>query len=294
MNEASKQLLGNMMLFEGHGNISGRITKQSRFVGLKLILKHPDTIAILSKIGLQLDTIQSDLPVYLWHSSHNTPVATFTLDHTKSITFQWHTVTQEILAFVDDEVNAGGAYYIGYYEDDLTGQAIRKEVTWDGHGCATCTEAVVNRQYYSKWGKFVQVQPFYVNTFTALEMWDEDQEFYVAETNWGINLQLAIQCDAARMICAHANAMADVLSKQLTVDLMQEMAFSQRDNQLKQKVGQLAAVALDNQENGQYGAIKLLDRAVEAMDFDFSDMSPVCNPCQDGKYAARKTSVWGK
>jgi hypothetical protein len=293
LNEASKQLLGNVILFEGHGNINKRIEKSGRFVGLRLTLKHPDTIGILSKIGLQLDTAQSDVEVYLYHTSSNTPIHVWTLNQTNSVKFQWHDVTQKILAFVDDEVNAGGHYYLGYYETVLAGQAIAKEVKWDGSGCSHCTEAVANRALYDKWGKFLDVQPFYVNAQPAPDgLWDEDQELYVDDTNFGLNFQMAVQCDVTRIMLAHSNALADVMAKQLTVDLLTELMYSMRDNQLKQKVAAMAAVALDNQENGQMGAVKILQKSIEAVDFDLSNLSPVCNPCNDGNSAYKKRSVW--
>jgi hypothetical protein len=293
LNEASKQLLGNVILFEGQGNISKRIDKSTRFVGLKLTLKHPDTIGLISKIGIQVDTPQPDLDIYLYHTSSNTPIHVWTLNQTNSVKFQWHDVAQKILAFVDDEVNAGGHYYIGYYETVLVGQAIAKEVKWDGSGCSHCTEAVANRALYDKWGKFLDVQPFYVNAQPAPDgLWDEDQELYVDDTNFGLNFQMAVQCDVTRIMLAHSNALADVMAKQLTVDLLTELMYSMRDNQLKQKVAAMAAVALDNQENGQMGAVKILQKSIEAVDFDLSNLSPVCNPCNDGNSAYKKRSVW--
>jgi len=124
-------------------------------------------------------------------------------------------------------------------------------------------------------------------------LWDEDKEMYLDSTNWGLNIQVGIQCDVSRVVCQNRNVFAHVLHQQLVVDLLQEMAFSMRDNQLKQKVAQAAAVALDNQENGQWGEMKKLQKAIEAADFDFSGLSPVCNPCNAGRRGIKGGSAWG-
>jgi hypothetical protein len=293
VNEASKQILGNLMLFEGQGNINRRIDKRGRFVGLRITLKHPDTIGLIHKLGLQLDTAQSDVELYLYHSSSDTPLHTWTINHTNSVKFQWHEIETKMIAYVGDEVNAGGHYYIGYYENDITGQAIAKDIQWTkGGGCSSCSEAVINRNLFAQWGKFVEVQPFYVDTPPTGELWNEELEMYLDETNFGLNIQMAVQCDMTRIILEHKSVLADAMVKQLTVDLLTEMAYSVRDNQLKQRVAGLASVALDNQENGQMGAVKILMKTIEALDFDLSNLSAVCNPCNNNQTTYKRRSIW--
>lgn len=292
LHEASKSLLASINLYEGQGNINKRIPKAGRFVGLRLTLQHPDTVARISKIGLQLDTAQT-ITLYLFHSSSLEPVKTWEINHTNAITFQWHTIPEEALAFMSDTTNAGGHWYIGYYEDDLTGNAIGKEMRWDGTGCGSCSQDVFNRGLWSKWHRFLGIQPFYVTEFTEGEMWNEDLELYVAETNFGINLRMAVQCDVSEWLGNHSYHMADALAKQITVDLLNEMAYSMRDNQRQVKLAGLAHAALDNTENSGTGALTALAKAIKAVDFDFSNLSPLCNPCNDGAMGVRKTSVWG-
>jgi hypothetical protein len=295
LNEVAKSLFAGVNLFEGVGNITGRITKNGKMVGYKVRLSNPDTVAILSHIGLQLDTAQADVKIYLYHTSSDQPVKIFTIDHTKSIQFEWHAVTSEILSFLSDTINAGGTYYITYYESELTGSAIKKDISFSGRNlCGTCSEAVINSNLYSKWSRFLSIQPFYVNA-TDLpgdhSLWDEDKEILIADTTWGLNLQLSIQCDVSMLICRSKNILTDALSKQLTVDLLTEMTYSLRDNQVKQKVAGLAATALDNQENGQYGEVKKLDKAIKALSFDYSSMSDACLPCSSSNRSKLKT-VW--
>lgn len=298
LHEAGKTLLDNIHLYEGIGNINGRITKNSRFVGLKLTLSNPDTIARINYIGLQLDTAQA-LNVYLFHSSQATAVKTFALTTTKSVSFQWLAITTEVLAYMNDNINAGGSYYIGYYEDDLTGQAIKKDISFVGNiPCGTCTEAGMNRGLFNKWSKFMSIQPFYVNSSdlsgTDGDLWNEEKEFLLDETTWGLNLQISVQCDLSRWICANTNVLIEPLSRQLVVDFLTEMTFSLRDNQKKERLAGLAAVALDNQENGMSGEARKLSSAIKALSFDFSNLSGPCAPCEKAGGKSRISSVWGR
>lgn len=299
LNELSKTILSNVSLYEGVGNISGRITKQNRIVGYKIRLKNPDTVALLTYLGMQLDTVQADFKIYLFHSSSPDPVATFTLNHTKSIQFQWHKIPLEKLAILNNATDgsiSGGTYYLVYYESDTDGSAIEKQMSFDGkYSCGTCTDAVVNGHLFNKWNNFISIQPFYIAEAnvpaTPLKLWEETDEILVSDTNWGMNLQISVQCDLTNVLCQASPVMADALSKQLTVDLLQEMAYSLRDNQKKEKIASLAATALDNQENGQHGEVKKLNDARKALSFDLSNISSVCLPCHSANGTKLK-SVW--
>jgi hypothetical protein len=295
LNEVAKSLLAGVHLYEGVGNITGRITKTGKMVGFKISISHPDIAAILSHIGLQLDTAQNPVNVYLYHSSSDQPVKVFTINHTKSIQFEWHSVSSEVLSFLSDSINAGGTYYLTYYESELTGSAIKKDISFSGKNlCGTCSDAIINSNLYNKWSRFLSIQPFYVNAVDLPgdhSLWDETKEILVADTTWGINLQLSVQCDVSMLICRSKNILTDALSKQLTVDILTEMTYSLRDNQPKQKIAGLAAIALDNQENGQYGEVKKLTKAIQALSFDYSTMSDACLPCSSSGVSKLK-SVW--
>lgn len=296
MQGVAKTLLADLNLYEGTGNINTFITKQSRVVGYKIRIRNADTAAIINYIGMQVNQAQSPLTLYLYHSSSDAAIDTIELQHTRVIQFQWHKLpTAKILSFLDDNVNAGGSWYLVYYEDQLTGDAIKKDVSFSGQNtCGTCSENVINARRYADWSKYVSIQPFYVPASYAdnitHKLWDETKEIYVDDYNWGINLQISVQCDVTSWFCQNRDVMTSALVQQLTVDLLQEMTYSLRDNQKRERVAGLAAVALDNQENGQYGEAKKLEKTIEALSFDFSGMNSVCLPC--GTKGVKLKSVW--
>jgi hypothetical protein len=295
LNEAAKTLLSDSRLYEGTGNITGRVAKSGRVVGYKISLKHKDTVAILSHIGLQLDTVQNPVNIYLYHTSSDQPIQTFALNHTRSIQFQWHSITQEILSLLNDDLS-GGSYRLVYYEDQLTGNAIKKEISFSGSSnCGSCTEKVVNANLYSKWSKYISIQPFYVNAVDLPgdnSLWDEDKEIYTDNVTYGLNLQLTIHCDVTGVLVRSKSILADALAKQIKVDLLYEMAYSVRDNQLKQKLAGLAAIALDDAENGQMGAVNELKAARKALSFDLSGLSDVCLKCDNRSQQIRVKSIF--
>lgn len=298
MNEAAKTLLSDVALFAGVGNINNRITKENRVVGFKITIRNSDTAAILSHIGIQVDQVQNDVKVYLYHSSSNVPVKIWTFNQTKAVQFQWQKLpAAEILSYMDDNIYPGGSWYICYYENQWTGDAIRKDISFSGnYACGTCSEVIVNRNMYGKWSPFVGIQPFYVNSASidsvTFKLWDETKEILVEDYNWGLNLQMSIQCDVSSWICKNSTVLTDALAKQITVDLLNEMAYSLRDNHKKEKIAGLAAVALDNQENGMEGEAKKLRNAIKALSFDFSGMNSVCLPCNNEGYQLK--SVWSR
>jgi hypothetical protein len=287
LHEVAKTILGSLSLYEGVGNISGRITKNNRLVGFRIKLKHKDTAALLHHIGLQLDTAQNPVNIYLYHSGSYESLQTFTLNHTKSISQQWHPVT----ATLND---ATGYYYLVYKESELTGSAVKKDVSFFGkQSCGSCSEAIANAQLYNRWSKLVTIQPFYVNNYSGSNLWDEDQEIYIPDSNWGLNLQLSVKCDVTGTLTEYSDVFTNALAQQLVVSFLNEMAFSLRLNGQKEMLAGLAATALDNQENGQHGEAKKLTEAIKALSFDFSSLSEVCLPC-DRKPAVRIGNVWGR
>lgn len=291
----AKSLLGAVSLFEGVGNISGRIIPSGRVVGFRIRVNKPDITATLHAIGLQVDTAQ-DLNLYLFHSSSDAPLRTFAINQTYSVRYQLHQVESEILGFMTDAVNAGGSYYLVYYEDDLQPgtSMIRKDMLWTGeNNCGSCSEGRVNSTRYAQRSRLVDVQPFYVNSghFTQGELWDEDSEILINDSNFGLNLQISVQCDVSNWICQNKAVWTEPLNRQITHDLLQEMTFSLRDNQKKEKIAQLAASALDNQEGGQYGEAKKLEKAIQAMSFDLSGFDSICLPCENNQIFTKR-SVW--
>jgi hypothetical protein len=292
--EVAKTLLTDTSLYDGVGNLARKITKFSRFVGFRISPNFNDTVINISWAGFQFDTINPAFKLYVYHSSQNEPIKEITLALSKAISFEWKELTELLsLNYSSSATNTKGYFYIGYYEDDLVGQAIWKEQSFSGAACASCNN--LDSYLWRQWNKYFSIQSFYVEEAwldAGRNLFVEDKAIELGNQNWGMNLKLQVQCDVSDVICRSKMAFGDALVKQVVHDLLRDMAYSMRDNQKKEKVSQLAHYALENKENHTKGVIAELDTAVKNVSFDLSSMSSVCLPCNTGGAGISISSVF--
>lgn len=290
----SKSILGDVMLYTGAGNITNTITKRGRFVGFKLYIKGSDLAVTLSKVGMQFNTLNPEFKLYIYHNSQLEPISEITIAHTKQYSFEWKSITKQILSFLDDDINAGGHFSIGYYEDDLLGEAIERKTTYDFNGhCGSCQAENFNN--WKKWSKHVSIQPFYVDAANLNEdhtYWDEEKEIVLDEQNWGLNFIMSVGCDVTPFLIRNKGSLAQVYATQIAVSILEDMAMSTRDNQKMLKVQQLANYALNMKENYSPGMYKQLEKEIKALNFNISGLNPQCLPCKNSGYSVKTGSVF--
>lgn len=282
--ESAKTLLADTALYDGVGNLSRRVTKSGRFVGFKITPKQSDTVITISSLGLQFDTLNPELPIYVYHDSQEEPIAILELDINKAVSFTWKTLTTALKFYYNDDTRGdGGNYYVGYYEDDLIGQAIWRETQFNV-GCSSCN--TINSTLYKRWSKYVSIQPVYIDADFLNEdknLFDVEQIINIDSQNWGMNLRLSVQCDVSNLICRNKFVFTDAYKLQVVHDLLNDMAYSVRDNQLKQKTMQLAMLALKGDKQDYSKGIETdLSNAIKTIDFDLTDLNSICLPCGKG------------
>lgn len=287
----TKAIFENVRFFEGAGRFQNKEIKLGRFVFFEIKLKRQIGLtAVIDKIGLQLDTAQM-LDIYLFHSSSLDPLKTFELNIDAPVSFSWKAISDCILSYLSDNHDAGGSFYLGYFEDDLTGQAIIKDgFDFSAKPCASCNSR--NYAYYNIWNQFFEIHPGYVQAadLNGVQLWDIEKNRYVYSTNWGMNLNFSVKCDLTNIFCSQKEIFADAIYKQTAVDLLELIAYSVRNNAIAEKTRSLALFALDNRENGSVGARKELQNAINALSFDFSDLNSSCLPCNQSK-GVRHTAI---
>lgn len=293
--EVAKTLLSDTSLYEGVGNLSRKIGKLSRFVGFRFIPKFPDTVISISWAGFQFDTVNPTFKLYVYHSSQNDPIKQIDINLATAISFSWKELAETIsLPFGSNDKNTKGYYYVGYYEDDLAGQAIWKEQGFSGSSCASCNN--LDTYLWKQWSKYFVVQPMYVENawlYVDKKLFNEEKAIELNNQNWGLNFKIQVSCDVTDLICRNKFSFTDALKKQVVHDMLRDMAYSMRDNQKKEKVAQLAAYALENKENNTKGVIRELEDAIKNVSFDLSSINEVCLPCNDaGAGALMVTSVF--
>jgi hypothetical protein len=276
----SKELITEVKMYEGSGNFQNHIVKTERFVGYRITSHYKNVALSLRALALQLSEINEVTKIYVYHNSQVEPVKEISVTHSKANSLEWISFDRVVLPFLK-----GGYYSIGYYENDISGQAIKREQWFKRPPeCNACEHA--NFELYNKWSKYLTIEPFYVaaGNFEISEnrpKWDEGYEIFQDGTNWGLNLALSVICDPSDLFCRNREIFADALGKQIAVEFLNDLAYSTRDNQQKQKISQLAFFALGNKENGQPGLITELQNSIKVLNFNTSDLDNICLPCAD-------------
>lgn len=299
MYKVGKTVLTDTSLYDGTGSLVNKISKLGRFVGYRIKPKYRDSVVSILSVGLQLSEAVSDFKVYVYQQSSLQYDSLTTINHTKVVTFGWHDLANKLdMAFNRGDLNDAQPYFIGYYEDDLPTncQAIwKQDLNWSATACSTCDN--VNSYLYRRWSNFFDIQPFYVESTWLNDdrtMWDDSSKvILIANQNWGMNMRLSVNCDVSGLICRQKMAFSNALSLQVQHDLLNEMAYSMRDNQQKSKVSQMAFYALENKENHDTGIKSDLAKAVKGVNLNLSDISSVCLPCTNGSTGIQLTSVYG-
>ncbi len=283
LNQQAKSILPETMLYGGNGNIRNTITGQGRFVGFRIKLKDMDLGMYLSKVGLQFNASLTNFPIYLYNSSQSEPVRVWNVTTTAAFSFQWASLTKQVMSFLSDTTNVGTDFYLGYYETDLSGiMAINNEYTFTQNLCGPCNP--VNYQLRKSWGEFIGITPFQVVSANLNEdrtLWDVTTNGYTDGQNWGLNLLASVYCDTTDFFCRNKHGLSNAIAFQTAVSIIQDMAFSARDNQQMLKLQQLANYALGNRDNKTEGLEAQLNKQIMQLDFNYAGSNPKCLPCSD-------------
>lgn len=291
LNTVTKSIFENIQLFDGAGSMTNKELKQGRFVGFELrMFEHRDITIELRRLGTQFTQANPSLKIYVFHSSQMAPIATFTQTLTRANSFEWSPLKVSgkdfVLRYLGDYL-PGGSFYIGYYEDDLTGQAINKGYDF-GRAPASCSTCNQNYRYWSNWSSYFDVLPIEVaaanlpdDVLGVPQLWDINKNGYVYTKNYGLNLDISAKCDVTDFFCRERRLFAGVLQKQVYVDVLQIIANSTRNNVISKEVRELALFELNKPDNKEYSAYKVLENAIGAISFDMSDLNESCLPCNE-------------
>lgn len=112
------------------------------------------------------------------------------------------------------------------------------------------------------------------------QMFDLSNVSRVESNNFGLNLSFTTECDISTIFCDNKERFVDAIGKQRAVDLLKNMVHSTRDNNLSEEVKSMAFSALNGEDNIQ-SLEKQVEEAIDAIDFDFSDLDTPCLPCNN-------------
>lgn len=293
----TKSIFENVQIFDGAGSMLDKEIKTGRFVGFQIIVEdHRDLTTVLKRIGTQFTQANPGFKLYVFHSSQEAPIKVFDLVLAKANSFEWSKLIDAnddfFLRYLSDNYAPGGAFYIGYYETTLVGQAINR-----GYDFATvpayCGSCNNNYRFYSAWSPYMRVIPMEVAAADIVgklpadpggpKLWDITKIGYQYTRNFGLNLDITVRCDVTDLICTEKHLFVQPILKQVTVDVLTELAYSTRNNVISKEVKAAAIHALSNGDNFTPGAQRRLEKIIGALSFDLSDLNDSCLP-EGNKY----------
>jgi hypothetical protein len=279
LNHSTKSIFDNFPLYDGTGLMSDTITKKSRLVGLAITPRNINNIqVVLNQVGFWFSSVQTGFNVYLWHSSQIATVDSYSVVTSKVNSFDWKQIgfALDYVRYSSD-IDSGGTWYIGYFENDITGNAIRKKYDFYAGPCTGCPGPRTNIALFDRWSKYVEICPFSVpsaklsgTNLPAIE----DMEF--DETNnFGINLALTVKPDITELITNNLSVITYPLGLQFAVDIMTWMLFNPatRINPSQMNANQAALNYALNGDNQSRGIVKDLTDAINGLAEDLSGIS---------------------
>jgi len=295
LNESTKTLLNSSKLFDGIGRFQDTVISNGRFVGVELeIFPSYGAKVIIDKIGLQFTQTQTNLPIYIFHTSQLDPIKTVTATTTKANSLEWLTLSETIdLSYLSETYDSGGMFYIGYFQDDISGQAIKKEFNFLDGPCNTCRGGANAMKVWNERLNFVRIVPIEVanGSLNGTQMFDYTKRKYNATNNFGLNFGVTVQCDISQYLCEQKLILTDLIGKQVAVDILNDMKHSTRLNRIANVSQNMIIRDLEgDRETFEPGLAKRLSDSIKAVDFDFSKIDSPCLPCNK-KFGITKRGI---
>lgn len=276
----AKTVLKSVNLFHTNLALFDKEIKQNRFVGLKFkVYKDLGIRAVIKKVALAFDMPNPNFELYLFHSSKDLPVQTFNLAIDAQGGFFWQNLENAVMAYSSDLIETG-FWYLGYYEEDLIGQAYTRKTKINYSGCTSCNNMESN--WYKEYKKFLIFEGFSISegNFVKGELWNSDFEVSSENTNFGINMNFQIECDLTNLLLSNKALFAKAIGLQVVINFFKAAQSFIRNNNDADRIGQVANYKLFNGDFGNKGYIKDLENAISNIDFDLSGLYDVCVPCK--------------
>lgn len=279
--KTARSLYESKPLFDGAGSFKDLITGEGKWVGFELAPLRTKGLSIeIKRVGFQSNKAET-FNLYLFHSSKKGYVAKQEITVTENYTLQWTDLTDFSLPYMET-YGAGGSWFIAYNQNELTGEAINTTRDWSQKPC-NCSRG--NYNLYKLWSKYLAVTPFKVD-YSNEDLWDIEQNIYLSDKNFGLNLELSVYCDYTRTILEQKDMFKDLIFYGLAMDLMREFAYNPNVRINRHAKNTLPSAEkilyeIDGDSRGKEGGlIKSFRLAMDSIKLDFEGIDSLCLPCR--------------
>lgn len=288
----NKPLCESRTLFDGTGRLVDTVKNKKNLVGFEIIpVRAKGVTTKINKICLQF-TKAGKYTLYLMHSSMDAPVKIIKLNKIRDNSAEWFTVDDLYLPYQSEDNDAGGSWYLCYFQSELPegSQAIRKNKDWSKEPCGSCSRRELLA--WMAWSKYLEIHPFFVNEELiniedeSLHLWDAENNQYTYDNNYGLNLEVTVSCDITDFIVEQRMMFQDVIAKQVAVDMLREFAYNSNVRTNRHSINAsrldiLYEVDGDSSSMKKSGLSYQLDMAFKAIKLSTSGIDRVCLPCRN-------------
>lgn len=287
----NKPLCESRTLFDGTGRLVDTVKNKKNLVGFEIIpVRAKGVTTKINKICLQF-TKAGEYTLYLMHSSMDAPVKIIKLNKIRDNSAEWFTVDDLYLPYQSEYNDAGGSWYLCYFQSELPegSQAIRKNKDWSKEPCGSCSRRELLA--WMAWSKYLEIHPFFVNEeLVEIEeeprLWDVDNNQYTYDNNYGLNLEITVACDITDFIIEQRMLFQDIIAKQVAVDMLREFAYNanvrtNRHSINASRLDILYEVDGDSSSMKKSGLSYQLDMAFKAIKLSTEGIDRVCLPCKN-------------
>ena len=275
-----------------HNIIRGdSIINEGKFVGVEFCIDSKIGIkAIINRIGLYFTNTES-INLYLFNSLQPTAITTIPYANTSINSFQWITAAIELELDKGTQSpspdTSGGIWYLGYYQNDLTGQAIKyNRLDWRNGYCNSCDGGTAASRYLSI-SKYVKMTPFYIPSASVPptgELFDVANVRYDYTNNFGFNFNISINCDLSQFFIDNRQNLKKAIGTYVVHQILSNYVFSSEVSGLEQSVKDNAFEVLSGNTATKLETLeKKMNRIIDAINFDTGNVSKSpCLPCARG------------
>lgn len=298
-----KTLCESRTLFDGTGRLVDVVKNKKNLVGFEIVpVRAKGVTTKINKIGLQF-TEPGDYTLYLMHSSMDAPVKVIKLNKIRKNSIEWFSVEDVYLPYQSDYNDAGGSWYLCYFQSELPegSQAIRKDKDWSKEPCGSCSHSELLA--WMAWSKYIEIHPFFVNeelieavnfnedfnndfAKPPIHLWDVDNNLYTYNNNYGLNLEVTISCDITDFIIEQRMMFQDIIAKQVAIDMLKEFAYNanvrtNRHSINASRLDILYELDGDSSSMKKSGLNYQFDLAFKAINISTQGIDRVCLPCKN-------------
>jgi len=286
MNKVGKEIVSNDIIYNQGGWVNKTILNESRFVGIRFRPQmYIGLKAQINKLALQFTHAQAQDPdglkIYLYHSHKESALLEINFKTDTGNQFNWIEANVEMFA-VDSDL-AGGEFFLGYYQDDIVGNAVSYEkLNWRFGYCTTCDGGASSAKY-NKIAKYVNMQGFYLpadSIHSERKMFDPEAIIENNNTNYGFNFNITVKCDLTEFWCTNRLTLKELISLKVVHKILKTISFSQQINHVEEQLKMMIIRDLEGDKETNYINIpQQYEKALKTARFNYSSLNKVCLPC---------------